>query len=188
MTKSENLLKIINELHRNAALVDNDSLSAVERLITRANRVYLAGAGRSGFAARGFANRLMHLGYRSYFVGETITPAISDKDLLIIGSGSGETASLVADAKKAKEIGAWLATLTIYPDRTIGALADAIIEIPGVTSKVNAAGTDAGSSIQPHGSSFEQMSWLVYDAMVVDLMLMTHQTDKEMFARHANLE
>ena len=44
------------------------------------------------------------------------------------------------------------------------------------------------ASAQPMGSAFEQMSALVYDALVLDLMERTHQTTETMFSRHADLE
>jgi len=187
MNSQNNLLAILEELSSDAQHIDMLELTAVEKLIDQANRVFLAGAGRSGFVARGFSNRLMHLGYQSYFVGEPTTPSIQKGDLLIIGSGSGETDSLVSMAKKAREQGATIATLTIFPENTIGSLASAHIVIPGVTSKVVKDGIKA-ASIQPKGSSFEQLCWLIYDSMIIDLKKKTGQTDEDMFARHANLE
>lgn len=44
--------------------------------------------------------RLMHLGLRSYVVGETSTPAIEIDDVLIFESGSGETGALTIMVKK----------------------------------------------------------------------------------------
>ena len=102
MTECRNLKLIIQELAENAKVIDNDQLIEAEKLIREADRIFIAGAGRSGFAARGFANRLMHLGFHSYFVGEPTTPSIQKEDLIVIGSGSGNTASLVSMAKKAK--------------------------------------------------------------------------------------
>jgi D-arabinose 5-phosphate isomerase GutQ len=43
----------------------------------RAKRIFVAGAGRSSFAARAFSNRLMHLGFSVWFVGEPTTPSLS---------------------------------------------------------------------------------------------------------------
>lgn len=187
MSKCDNLIAIIDELSDDAKLVDGAQVQAVEKLIKNANRIFVAGAGRSGFAARGFANRLMHLGYISYFVGEPTTPSIQKGDLLIIGSGSGETDSLVIMAEKARKQKAELATLTIFPNNRIGSLSSAYIKIPGVTSKVEQK-SDKTSSIQPKGSSFEQLSWLIYDSIIIDLKRDTNQTDEDMFGRHANLE
>lgn len=185
MKESENITAILDELRENAKQVDDDKLKELETLITEAKRIFISGAGRSGFAARGFSNRLMHLGYTVYFVGEPTTPSIQEGDLLIVGSGSGNTASLVSNTKKAKQQGAKVATLTMFPENTIGSMADAAVQIPGVTEKVEGKGR---ASVQAAGSSFEELSWIVYDAMVMDLMKITKQTDKDLFKRHANME
>lgn len=50
-------------------------------------KVYIAGVGRSSLMIRSFAMRLMHLDITVYVVGETVTPAIQEGDLLILGSG-----------------------------------------------------------------------------------------------------
>lgn len=187
MEECKNLIAIIGELAEDAKKVDNEQLLQVEQLIKGAKRVFVAGAGRSGFAARGFANRLMHLGFQSYFVGEPTTPSIQKEDLLIIGSGSGKTDSLVVMANKAHKQGAKIATLTIFPENTIGSLANACIKIPGITSKAENE-SDKTASVQPKGSSFEQLSWLIYDSMIIDLKKELKLSDENMFARHANLE
>jgi 6-phospho-3-hexuloisomerase len=188
MTECKNLIQIIQELAENAKRIDNDQLTEAEKLIKEADRIFIAGAGRSGFAARGFANRLMHLGFKSFFVGEPTTPSIQKDDLLVIGSGSGRTESLVSMANKAKKQGAKLITLTIFPENTIGSLADVTIKIPGLTSKADNVVKEEVVSIQPKGNSFEQLSWLIYDSIIIDLKRETGQTEEQMFSRHANLE
>ena len=185
MKEATNIFAIIDELRENAKTINDEDLKAVEKLITEAKRIFIGGAGRSGFAARGFSNRLMHLGYTVYFVGEPTTPSIQEGDLLIVGSGSGNTASLVSNSQKAKDQGAKVATLTMFPENKIGSMADATIKIPGVTEKVEGKGK---ASVQASGSSFEELSWITYDAMVMDLMKITNQTDKDLFKRHANME
>ena len=187
MTDADNLLAIVDELANDARLVDGTQLDALADLILDADRVFVAGAGRSGFAARAFANRLMHVGLTVFFVGEPTTPSLQREDVLIVGSGSGETASLVSMARKARELGARVATLTIFPENTIGGLSEVVVAIPGVTSKVEPA-SGKGSSIQTPGSSFEQLSWLTYDAIVITLRQRLGLSDADLFARHANLE
>ncbi|MGM0168844.1 6-phospho 3-hexuloisomerase [Enterococcus sp. AZ135] len=181
-----NLLSIIEELAQDAKQVDQEQLNQVEKLILDAKRVFIVGAGRSGFAARAFSNRLMHLGFDSRFVGEPTTPSIRKGDLLIIGSGSGKTESLVTMAKKAKSEEAKLATITISPEGEIGSMADAYIQIPGISSRGPVV--EKAPSIQPNGSSFEQLAWLVYDSMVIDLKKQTNQEQGDMDHRHANME
>ena len=186
MTECKNMMAILGELTDNAKEVDNEQIEAVEKLITEAKRIFISGAGRSGFAARGFSNRLMHLGYTVYFVGEPTTPSIQAGDLLIVGSGSGNTASLVSNAKKAKSQGAKVATITMFPENTIGSMADAVITLPGVTKKCD--NHEGAGTVQAAGSGFEQLSWITYDCMVMDLMRITSQSDDDLFARHANME
>lgn len=91
--QAKELREILQEL---TGLAEHVNQADVDKLIAEiegANKLFLAGAGRSGFMIRAFANRLMHLGYETYLVGETITPPAKEGDLLIIGSGSGETGS-----------------------------------------------------------------------------------------------
>lgn len=177
---------IVDELAANAGRISVGEMEALADVILTGRRVFIAGAGRSGFVARAFSNRLMHLGLAVSFVGEPTTPALTAADVLVIGSGSGETGSLVTMAQKAKKIGAKLATLTIHPEATIGSLADVIVTIPGATPKSSLA--DTVRSIQPMGNTFEQLCWLVYDAVIMILMDKLHRSEEEMFALHANLE
>ncbi len=148
--EAKTLQIITNELYKYGKLIKEDEVKEVVELCQKANRIFIAGAGRSGFCARGFANRMMHLGFTVYFVGETTTPSIQEGDLLIVGSGSGTTASLVSDCKKAKAQKAIIATLTICPEAPIGEMADAIITIPGATQK-NAEHTNDVVTEQPGG-------------------------------------
>ena len=121
---------VIGEIDRCLRAVSPEQFDAAVETIDAAERVFVAGAGRTGLAMRAFAMRLMHLGKTAYVVGETTTPGIAAGDLLVIGSGSGRTASLQAAAGKAKQLGARILLLTIDPGSPIGKLADAIVEIP----------------------------------------------------------
>ena len=120
--KYDNLSKVVEELSRFSQEVSQEDADKMVEEILKANRVFVAGAGRSGFAARGFANRLSHLGFDVSFVGEPTTPPIKAGDLLVIGSGSGTTGSLVKMAETAKKQGAAIATVTIAPKNTIGSM------------------------------------------------------------------
>ena len=56
--------------------------------------IFLAGAGRSGFVAKSFAMRLMHLGFYVYVINESIAPPVNDGDIIIIISKSGKSNSI----------------------------------------------------------------------------------------------
>lgn len=181
-------MEIAEELQENLSSVSREKADELIKYILKANKIYSAGCGRSLLMIRGLAMRLMHIGLKSYVVGETVTPAIEEGDLLIIGSGSGETASLKVMAEKAKKAGAKLAVITIYPDSTLGKMADITVVIHGVTAKVQ---DDNGKqSIQPGGNLFEQSLLIFGDALsmcVADRGGMS-MDDRSIMSRHANLE
>jgi 6-phospho-3-hexuloisomerase len=178
--------EILKELNQTLSNVSADEVEELAKKILDAKRVFLAGLGRSGVAVKAFAMRLMHMGLPVYVVGEIVTPAIQKGDLLVVGSGSGETGSLTIMAKKVKDIGAELALVTIFPQSTIGKLADAIVKIPAPTPKV---ATESGfKSIQPMGSLFEQSLLLLFDSLILRLMEIKKENSENMMKRHANLE
>ena len=177
---------VINELTQTLNSIDITSSDEFVNTIIESNEIFVAGAGRSGFQARGFAMRLMHMGEQSYMVGETTTPNIKENDVLVVCSGSGETKSLVAMAQKAKSLGAKVALVTINPQSTIGLLADVVIEISAPSPK-SAKDGDI-KSIQPMGSLFEQSLGLFLDISIVMLMERKGLDSETMFGRHANLE
>lgn len=177
---------VIDEIKRCLDSIDADSAEESIRMIDAAERIFCAGAGRSGLGIRAFAMRLMHMGKTAYVMGETTTPAIKENNLLIIGSGSGRTASLVAAAEKAKKLGVKILLFTIDPNSPIGKMADLSVKFPAPSEKVQGAGTAV--SIQPMGSLFEQSLFLLLDCMIVNLMAINNQTSSIMFTNHANLE
>ena len=176
--------KIMKELSDIIEKVEPESLRKLTEMLLKANKVYVAGAGRSALMIRSFGMRLMHLGFHAYVCGEIATPAAEKGDLIIFGSGSGETGSLTIMAQKAKKLGADIAIITFNPDSTIGRLSDCIVEIPiGLVD-----------SIQPKGSSFEQCMLLICDSLFLDLALQkgvvreNQNIDQFISIRHANLE
>lgn len=172
---------VLDELSRAVEGVDSTQLSALSDEILRAGRVYVTGAGRSGLMVRALANRLMHLGLAVSVVGEATAPHTRAGDLLVVGSGSGETASLANQVAQAKSCGMRVALVTASPLSTIGGLADVTVVIPAQAK----GGT---GSAQPMASTFEEASLLVYDALVLELMERTGQRADELAARHANIE
>ncbi|MDR2079217.1 MAG: 6-phospho-3-hexuloisomerase [Treponema sp.] len=184
MNVAEYSAEIIRELSGTLSQIDPAGGEKLADAILRAKQIFTAGAGRSGFMVRAFAMRLMHMGFVSHVVGETVTPNIEAGDLFVVGSGSGETASLAAMAAKAKSLGAFVALISIFPGSTIGRMADVVIAVPAPTPKVKSA----AKSLQPLGSLFEQSLLLVLDALILRLMEKQGQDSDTMYGKHANLE
>jgi 6-phospho-3-hexuloisomerase len=180
--------KILNELSEVLNRVDPMLIEKLVDEILSARRVFVAGAGRSLLMIRGVAMRLMQFDYTAFVVGETVTPAIEQGDLLILGSGSGETSTLKMIANNAKKAGAKLALITIYPESTIGQLADLVVKISAPTAKLSSGNAD--EAFQPGANLFEQSLLILSDTVMIRLIERTNleNPNQLLMERHANLE
>jgi 6-phospho-3-hexuloisomerase len=177
---------ILQEQQRVLSTVREDEISDFREALLRARGIFLAGRGRSGLQMKSFAMRLMHVGMKAYVVGETTTPGIEKRDLLVIGSGSGRTLSLVAYAQQARTLGADVALITAAEPSEIEKNAHLIVHINAPTPKNPQP--SAIDSIQPMGSLFEQSLGLLLDTIILQIMELKGVEAEGMFARHANLE
>lgn len=151
------------------------------RMLDEASRVFVAGAGRSGLVARFFAMRLMHGGYDAYVVGEIVTPSIRKGDLFIVISGSGETETMIAFTKRAKEQGAKIVLLSTKSSSTIGDMADFVCQIGTAEQYGKVVG-------MPMGTTFELSTLIFLEATIAHIIHEKGIPEEEMRTRHANLE
>lgn len=185
MHTTQYLAKILKELIRTTDRISDEEAEKLVNGILEARKVFVAGAGRSGFMAKSFAMRMMHMGIDAYVAGETVTPNFEEGDMIIFASGSGETKSLVSMAEKAKSLGGTVAALTIFPDSTIGKMADMTVKLPGSPKDQS---EDDYKTIQPMGSLFEQTLLLFCDSVILRFMEKKGLDTNKMYGRHANLE
>ena len=180
----EYLGHILAEHQQLANSLNYDSVEQLVLHIKQAKRLFFVGAGRTGLALKMAAMRFMHLGYHVYIVGETTTPAILQDDLLIVGSGSGTTSTLVTAAQKAKSQQAKVAVLTAAPHSTLATIADQCVVIPAAIK------TDFGVSVsnQYAGSLFEQSILLLFDSIFMSLWQESGLSKEDLWPKHANLE
>lgn len=179
-----NLDLVLDENLQLAKRINTENLIPLINSIQHAQRIFLIAAGRSGFAMRGAAMRLMHLGLTVYFVGDTTTPAIGKGDLLIVASGSGTTESMVRAARKASAVNAKVIGITTAPESDLAKLATHTVVVP-------AAGKQEfgnNKSKQYAGSLFEQFLLLLMDAVFQSLWKMQDIPAEVLWERHANLE
>ena len=180
-----NYHRILDELEFVLSTMSPGEIDGLVNEILEARIVIVAGAGRVGMAGRGFAMRLGHLGLRAYSLGDSTLPSLGEGDLLVIASGSGETQTIYDVAQTAKQCGARLGLITGRRDSRMGRLADVVIEMK-VPSKVQSV--DGFSSIQPMTTLNEQSLQVLFDAIVLQLMAKTGETQETMWKRHSNLE
>ncbi|KXS43040.1 MAG: 6-phospho-3-hexuloisomerase [Methanohalophilus sp. T328-1] len=176
-----------------AQRLDKESIKKTIEYIMNADSIFITGAGRSGLVGKAFAMRLMHLGFTSYVVGESTTPAVHKNDVVIAISGSGETRSISDLGRIAKDIGATLITVTSNKDSTLGHISDATLEIHG-RSKEDTGGylerhmRGEYSHLTPLGTSFEISSLVFLDALITELIYITGASEADLKSRHAKLE
>jgi len=160
----------------------SDFLSAIEN---SGSKIVCTGAGRVGLAMRGFTMRLNHLGIDAYFLGETIVPHTGPGDLLIVGSGSGSTASILKLVEIAKSKGLKIALVTSANTSPMRDLSDVsvLLHTPNKTPQSSEL-----VSIQPMTTLFEQSISIFLDSVVLDLMEKFGETSASMWARHNVIE
>ena len=179
--------QVLSELEACVSQVSIESLAQALALVEGASRIFVAGAGRSGLCMRAFGMRLMHLGKTVYVVGETITPGIAANDLLILGSGSGRTASLLTMARQAQNQEAKVLLFTTDAASPISELADQLVHVPAPSLGMN-AGEREQMSIQPMGTLFEQSLFILCDSLILSMMRQSGVSAEQMLERHANLD
>lgn len=179
-----NLNMILTENNRLAAEIDFNQVAGLIPFIQNADRIFVVGAGRTGLALKAAAMRLMHLGFTVFVAGETTTPAIRNNDLLIAGSGSGTTGTIVKAAEKAVSVGAKVITISTSLESPLAKLSDHVAILPAAQKQ------DHGATIskQYAGSLFEQSVLLLTDAIIQTLWQMDGTPAEELWKLHANLE
>ncbi|TWI58088.1 6-phospho-3-hexuloisomerase [Halalkalibacter nanhaiisediminis] len=185
MQTTQYLAEVVEELNRTVDLISDEEAEQLVNKILESKKIFVAGAGRSGFMGKSFVMRMMHMGIDAYVIGETVTANFEKDDLLIIGSGSGETKTLISIAEKAKSIGGTVAAVTIFPESTIGKLANITVKLPGAPKDQSESDY---KTIQPMGSLFEQTMLLFYDAVILRFMEKKGLDTNKMYGKHANLE
>ena len=190
--------EILREMSRAINAID---LGQVETLldtllnVRRAGRKALVvGAGRSGLVGKAFAMRLMHVGIDVYVMGETITPAIGEGDIVIIISGSGSGAMSTTAARMAKRLGSIIFAVTSYPDSDLGRVSDYIVVVPGreaVAEEIDYQSRQLlgeHESLAPMGTLFEDTCAVFLDGLIAELMARLEVSEASMKKKHSTIE
>ncbi len=169
--------ELLRRIETAMSQVDWTSFMEMARMLPRARRTFVTGAGRSGLVARSFGMRLMHAGLPVFVPGETITPAAGRGDLLVAISCTGETGFTDYLAKRARELGASVVVITAEPNSPLARDADKVMHIPATAE-----------DIVVRAAVFEHATSLCLDA-VFNVLADKLKFDLEQYRqRHANLE
>ncbi len=174
--------KVIEEIRDALSKIEKKKVEALIKMLLSAEKIFVAGTGRTMLMMNSFAKRLKHLNLDVYVVGETIEPPATKNDLLIVASGSGESILPLEIARIARRIGTKVALITAKKDSRIVKVVDFIIYIPAPTK------FSKKSSLQPLGNLFEQSLLLFCDTVAILIQKKKRISNRELFKHHANLE
>ncbi len=171
----EYIITQIMETLKNSDIGDRKKF--VEKIL-ESDKMFIYGVGRSGLVAKAFAIRLVQLGLKIFFVGETITPIVEPSDLVIIVSNTGETMSAIQTANIVGRVGADVVAITASPHSKLAHASNMIIPL-----EVKLDPTKSG--IAPLGTIFEDTTLIYLDGIISEIMKELGQDEKSMRGRHA---
>ena len=177
--------KVLSEIEITLSTSNFENLAEFVNKIINANKIVVFGAGRVGLMMKTFAMRLNHLNMQSFFIGDLNLSKTGAGDLLIIGSGSGNTKSVVSIGEIAKTSGLDIISITSNLDSLIANISSSVIHLNCETK--NASGSDR-KSIQPMTTLFEQSLLIFLDSLVLILMKKLNENHESMLKRHNVIE
>ena len=180
-----NYEKILGEIK---TTLDTSNFASLEDFVDKiisAEKIVVFGAGRVGLMMKSFAMRLTHLNLQSFYVGDVNLPKTGTGDLIIIGSGSGNTKSVVAIAGAAKASGLDVVSVTASLNSSIADLSSSLIYLNCETKDVE---SKKRFSVQPMTTLFEQSLLIFLDALVLTLMYRLNENHESMLERHNVIE
>ena len=177
---------ILGELGQALSAVDESQVEKLVDAILQAEKVFAVGLGRVFLSLQAMVKRLNHLGIRAWCVGEINEPAITERDLLIVGSGTGESAVPLAIARAAKRYTARVAHIGSNPSSSLSPFTDIFVRVP-VQTRLSLPGETPSRQIMT--SLFEQCLLIIGDAIALIIAERKGLSDmKSLWHFHANLE
>jgi len=177
---------MLSELGHTLLGLDDIQVNTCIMEIMSANRLFFAGAGRAGLMMKGFAMRLMHMGYICHVVGDVTTPSIGKGDLLLVASGKAETMTSSYFVDAAKRAGAKTLVITANVEGTVAKKADFLLTL--TAPRFRGDPETEHRSVQPMGNRFEQSVLLTGDYLVKLIKEKMNLDIHVMYKNHSTLE
>lgn len=110
----------------------SDGIKKVANILKKAENIYIYGLGLSGLSARAAEMRLCFLGYRAFYFEELHSQRlkanlISNKDVVIGLSVSGESKETIKSIEIAKKCGATIIGITNYNPSALADISDEVL-------------------------------------------------------------
>lgn len=172
---------VLDELEKSLGAVKEEEVEQFVDMICDAQQVFVVGVGRVLLMLQAFAKRLNHLGIKA--IDE---PAITEHDVLVVGSGSGESVVPLEIMKIAKKYNAKIVHIGSNEHSSMKEYEDLFVRIP-CSTKLGLE--DEVKSEQVMSSLFEQSLLLLEDS-VASMIVEKKQIEDvhALWKMHANLE
>lgn len=177
---------VLTEIAEAINAISEEDIQLLIKQILGAKKIFLVGVGRVELALESWCKRFSHLGYDICMVGDLTEPCFGEGDLLIVGSGSGNSVIPVAIAKKAKELKGCVFHIGSNADGKIAKYVDGFLKIPVTTKLGN--NDKVIKSAQLMTSLFEQSLYLLGDIIALYIATTAKEDISEYWQYHATLE
>ena len=159
--KGDNIAKILAKSKNNVltttdktyALLDEENIKKIVKLIIDSDAIYLAGVGSSGLVCEDFLFKLQRTGKLSFYHQDphtnlSILTNIKKNDILLCISYSGITKEVILASEYAKEIGAPVVAITKSSNNALGKVSDFILLLPEIEKEMRFAAISSRISSQ----------------------------------------
>ncbi|MCL4325684.1 MAG: SIS domain-containing protein [Candidatus Thermoplasmatota archaeon] len=166
----------VNTIKERLDTIDETDIEKTIDAILNGATIFVYGAGRSGVIGKAFAMRLVQIGQRAYFIGESVTPIVTENDVTIILSNKGESFTSIQVGNIVRRVGSRLVVITANPNSKLTHIATIKIVLPSLPYDVNLA---------PLGTIFEESALILLDSIIAELMNKLKENEESMRKRHA---
>ncbi len=116
-------------IERTKMLIDKEAILKVVKEIKRAKNIYIYGVGSSGLTGNEMMHRLLRMGFSVHSISDSHmmiinSSIVSEEDLVIGISISGETQEVIHSLRKSKENGATTVSITSFEESSISKYSD----------------------------------------------------------------
>ena len=192
MNYFEELEKLAEHQKQLLTNVNMDEVLAMADAIIAANRIYVAGWGRAGNNIKMLSMDCSQIGLHTHIVGDNSTPSIHEGDILVIGSGSGKTASMQLFAQQAKSHGAKVGLICGAVGSPIEKMADLTIHIVDASHTNGDYRATKGVMTEVerlvHADAFYPVMQTVCDFIRAVIAEKIGVTPEQMYYNHNNIE
>ena len=163
--------EILNEIKAVLDSVDEEQVDKLVDIIMSSDKVVGYGAGRMGLSLRAFIMRLNHLGIDAYYLGDTYIPPLSEYDLVLVSSGSGETSMVKKFVEEVKKkTNAYIAAVLGNEYSNISGLSNHVVIFKPCNGGLNSEDSpDKINSIQLMSTLNEQATYILFDIIAKKL-------------------